>query len=217
MPPPTEVLWWLCHSRPHYRWGWLRVQTVDSGLCGLVPAEPFPDQCRENQGAGNGFTQVQSHHTNTSEQCPFVLYSLLFLLYESVTLLLQHLNLPKWGMIRDISIKFSILFFLLAQSMWFNQYVGYLCLCCCWFFSLAGEKSKGITYKELKWNKVVKNNEKCSLQLLAVCFMLCFWSFSPVLCELCCSPGAGYLPSQFDRHIGPLLLMCMQTDTFAEP
>lgn len=119
--------------------------------------------------------------------------------------------------IRDISIIFSILFFLLAQSMWFNQYVGYLCLCCCWFFSLAGEKNKGITYKELKWNKVVKNNETCSLQPLAVCFMLCFWRFFPVLCELCCSPGVGYLPSQFDRHIGPLLLMCKQTDTFAEP
>lgn len=33
----------------------LRDQKVDSRLCGLVVAEPPPNQCGENQGAGGEF------------------------------------------------------------------------------------------------------------------------------------------------------------------
>ena len=55
------AVWWLHNPLPHHRWGWQGVQRTDPGLFGLVPVEPPPDECREDQSAGGGFPQAQTN------------------------------------------------------------------------------------------------------------------------------------------------------------
>lgn len=40
---------------------------MNTGLCGLVPVEPPPDQPWENQEVGCGLLQVQTYPTDMSE------------------------------------------------------------------------------------------------------------------------------------------------------
>lgn len=44
-----------------HRWGLHAVQTVETGFCGPVPAEPSPDYCSDNCTANGGLLQAQAH------------------------------------------------------------------------------------------------------------------------------------------------------------
>lgn len=59
--------------------------------------------------------------------------------------------------------------------MCYNRSLGHWCYCCCWYVSQLRRKAKFITYKELKWNRVLKaiKSVHCSHCL---CFSYCISS-----------------------------------------